>query len=62
MNSRPKSYAAKRVAQPSASAGVGTVIASVVPFLPPQYQVVAAGIGALFGLIATFKTSPADKQ
>lgn len=55
---RKKSTIRKRAAEPSSWAGLAGILASFTPFLPPQYQVIAAAAGAISGAVAAFKADP----
>jgi len=57
-----KSYARRRAAEPSTYAGLGSILALALQFVPPQYQAIAAAAGALAGAVAVFKGDPQSSQ
>lgn len=57
-----RSWAANRAQEPSTYAGLGALLASLLPVLPPQYQLVAGAIGAVAGAVAAFKRDPASQD
>lgn len=44
------------------AARLGALLASLLPVLPPQYQLVAGAIGAVAGAVAAFKRDPASQD
>ena len=53
-----RSYVRRRMAEPSTHAGIGAIAALLLPFVPPQYQAIAAAVGALAGAVAVLKGDP----
>jgi hypothetical protein len=53
-----KRYVRARAAEPSSWAGMGAILAAMLPALPPQYQAVASAVAAGAGAVAVFKADP----
>lgn len=53
-----KPYIRARAAEPSSWAGLGGILAAMLPVLPPQYQAVASAVAAVAGAVAVFKADP----
>ena len=45
----------KRASEPSTLAGLGTVAAIAVPFLPPHWQLIVQGVAGLLGVGAVVR-------
>jgi uncharacterized protein (DUF2062 family) len=54
-----KPYLKARAAEPSTWAALAGIFASITPFLPPQYQAIAAAAGAVVGAVGAMKGDPA---
>jgi hypothetical protein len=58
MTAKPRKYMRARAAEPSSWAGLGGILAAMLPALPPQYQAVASAVAAVAGAVAVFKADP----
>lgn len=59
---KPRRTIARRAAEPSTWGGIAGALASLAPFIPPQYQAAIAAAGAIAGAVAAFKADPGNPE